>query len=272
MTEPPDLLGGASRDRAEMVLAEFKRALLGDDELDESELSVATGVTPATIRRLWRAMGFPDPEPGSRTFTRSEVTALRDVAARLRTRGEQTVLEDARVLSSLLARAADVIARRLTGEIETFRQAGSPDAGAAPVVQARVLEISALLDYLFRRQLLTELTRQLTAHADTTMPPAARRAAVIFADLVGFTAVSEEPEDDELEALVSRFQSVAFDLVATGGGRVVKTLGDGVMVVCDDVDVALAVATGLASSYADEELLPEVRVGLAYGPSSCGTG
>ena len=65
---------------------------------------------------------------------------------------------------------------------------------------------------------------------------------------------------------MSRFQSVAFDLVAARGGRVVKTLGDEVMVVCDDVEVALAAATALASSYADEELLPEVRVGMAYGP------
>ena len=33
-------------------------------------------------------------------------------------------------------------------------------------MQVRLLEISALLDYLFRRQLLTELTRQVTASAD----------------------------------------------------------------------------------------------------------
>ena len=63
---------------------------------------------------------------------------------------------------------------------------------------------------------------------------------MIFADLVGFTTLSEQLEDDELAALVSRFQSVAFDLVAAGGGRVVKTLGDEVMVVCEDVDVGFA--------------------------------
>ena len=50
-----------------------KRALIGEDELDESELSAASGVAPATIRRLWRAMGFPDAEPDSRTFTRADV-------------------------------------------------------------------------------------------------------------------------------------------------------------------------------------------------------
>ena len=78
------------------------------------------------------------------------------------------MVEDARVLSSLLARAADVDLQSLAGDIESYRQAGVPDAGrGCRVVQLRVVEISALLDYLFRRQLLTELTRQVTADADS---------------------------------------------------------------------------------------------------------
>jgi sigma-B regulation protein RsbU (phosphoserine phosphatase) len=211
-------------------------------------------------------MGFPDAEPDSRTFTRADVIALRDVAAVLASRGEDAVVEDARVLSSLLARAADVIARSLTGEIANDGQARGANADAAAVVHVRLLEISALLDYLFRRQLLTELTRQVIATPETATRSATQPAAVIFADLVGFTTLTEQLEDDELAALVSRFQSVAFDLVATGGGRVVKTLGDGVMVVCEDVDIGFRVATALANSYADEELLPDARVGMAYGP------
>ena len=248
------------------MVAALKRALIGEDELDESGLSRASGVAPATIRRLWRAMGFPDAEPDSRTFTRADVIALRDVAAVLASRGETAVVEDARVLSSLLARAADVIARSLTDEIESDGQARGANADAASVVQVRLLEISALLDYLFRRQLLTELTRQVIASPDTATRSATQPVAVVFADLVGFTTLSEQLEDDELAALVSRFQSVAFDLVATGGGRVVKTLGDGVMVVCEDVNIGFRVATALANSYADEELLPDARVGMAYGP------
>ena len=248
------------------MVAALRRVLIGEEELDESELSLASGVAPTTIRRLWRAMGFPDAEPESRTFTRADVIALRDVAAVLASRGEKAVIEDARVLSSLLARAADVIARSLTGEIENYGQGGGEDADAASVVQVRLLEISALLDYLFRRQLLTELTRQVIASPETATRSATQPAAVIFADLVGFTSLSGQLEDDELAALVTRFQSVAFDLVATGGGRVVKTLGDGVMVVCEDVDVGFSVATALANSYADEELLPDARVGMAYGP------
>ena len=248
------------------MLRALKRALLGEDELDESQLSLASGVAPATMRRLWRAMGFPDAEPGSRTFTRADAAALREVSALLALRGEQTVVEDARVLSSLLARAADVISRGLTGDIESDRQARIPNEGSAEAVQLRVREISALLDYLFRRQLLTELGRQVTADAGSLNASGPRLLAVIFVDLVGFTTLSEQLEDEELAALVSRFQAVAFDLVAAGGGRVVKTLGDEVMVVCEDIEVALTLATTLAGSYADDDALPDARVGLAYGP------
>ena len=89
-------------------------------------------------------MGFPDPERGSRSFTRADVIALRDVCGGARLRGETAVVEDARVLSSLLARAADVIARSLTGEIESDGQGRGANADAASVVQVRLLEIFGL--------------------------------------------------------------------------------------------------------------------------------
>jgi adenylate cyclase len=38
------------------------------------------------------------------------------------------------------------------------------------------------------------------------------------------------------------------------------------MVVCDDVAAAAGIATALAKAYVDDELLPAVRIGMAYGP------
>jgi adenylate cyclase len=262
------LLEGGWQDEPALVLSALKLALLGGrDDFDESALSRAAGVDVATIRQLWRAMGFADPEPGARAYTRADLEALRRVQAALAARGESTLIQHAQVLSSLLARAADVVATGLTADIEGYQKAGLPDAdaAAAAVVQLRMLEVSELLDYLFRRQLVTALTRQLTADSDIRVaaPPA---AAVIFADLVGFTSLSQQIEDDDLALLVTRFQSVAFDLVAAGGGRIVKTLGDEVMVVCDDISAAADIATRLSRAYTDDELLPAVRVGMAYGP------
>jgi sigma-B regulation protein RsbU (phosphoserine phosphatase) len=267
LTEPWGyLLEGDTQDQPAVVLGALKLVLLGDEELDESQLSSEAGVTPAVARRLWRAMGFPDVEPGTRAFTGADVDALRRVGAALATRGEE-VLEHVQVLSSLLARAADVVAALIADDVERYRGAGlaDTDAAAAAVAQLRLFGVSAWLDYLFRRQLLTELTRRLTGDS-AAGSTSEQSAAVIFADLVGFTALSQQLEEDDLAVLVTRFQSLAFDLVANSGGRIVKTLGDEVMVVCEDVHAALGIATRLTNAYAQDELLPDLRVGMAYGP------
>ena len=89
--------------------------------------------------------------------------------------------------------------------------------------------------------------------------------AVGFADLVGFTAMSQQISERELAAVVSRFEALAFDAVTRHGGRVAKMIGDEVMFVVDGVGPALETALGLAEAYADDDLLSDVRVGLAHG-------
>jgi class 3 adenylate cyclase len=90
--------------------------------------------------------------------------------------------------------------------------------------------------------------------------------SVGFCDLVGFTAMSQQLTDDELAAVVSRFEELAYDTVAAGGGRVVKMIGDEVMYVVEDPTVAAQIGLALADAYAGEEQLSDVRVGIACGP------
>ena len=55
--------------------------------------------------------------------------------------------------------------------------------------------------------------------------------AVGFADMVGFTMLSQHLGDEELAAVVARFEALAHDTVVALGGRVVKMIGDEVMFV-----------------------------------------
>jgi adenylate cyclase len=87
-----------------------------------------------------------------------------------------------------------------------------------------------------------------------------------FADMVGFTMLSQQLSEEELAALVSRFEDVAHDTVTARGGRVVKMIGDEVMFVTDTATDAARIALALAEAYADDELLSDVRVALAVGP------
>ena len=90
--------------------------------------------------------------------------------------------------------------------------------------------------------------------------------AVGFADMVGFTLLSQHLSDDELAAVVRRFEEISHDIVTSEGGRVVKMIGDEVMFVVDSITEAARIGLALADAYSDDDLLSDVRVGLACGP------
>jgi adenylate cyclase len=90
--------------------------------------------------------------------------------------------------------------------------------------------------------------------------------AVGFADMVGFTLLSQHLSDDGLAAVVRRFEEISHDIVTAAGGRVVKMIGDEVMFVVDGVAEAARIGLDLADAYSDDDLLSDVRVGLAVGP------
>ena len=90
--------------------------------------------------------------------------------------------------------------------------------------------------------------------------------AVGFADMVGFTMLSQHLGDEELAAVVARFEELAHDTVVALGGRVVKMIGDEVMFVVQSASGAAQIGLSLAEAYAGDDLLSDVRVALAIGP------
>jgi adenylate cyclase len=243
----------------------LKAALLGPDEYDEAELSRAARIDADVARRLWRAMGFVAPPPDARTFTAADLEALKGVRVALRRRPEDVVVQHTRALSGAMARVADIISEGAAEDLERLRAENGSDVEVAATAAAEIdrFHITRLLDYLFRRQLVTSLTRQLTSAGDGAESAA---LTVMFADLVGYTALTQELDDAELAALVTRFFASSYELVSAAGGRVVKTLGDEVMVTFEDPVSAAASALRLVDMHAADDALPEVRVGVASGP------
>lgn len=76
-----------------------------------------------------------------------------------------------------------------------------------------------------------------------------RLAAVWFADIVGYTAVSSKDETTALE-LVHLLQDLATDVVEARGGRIVKFLGDGAMAEFPSAEGAVDAALELIRDYA----------------------
>jgi adenylate cyclase len=86
-----------------------------------------------------------------------------------------------------------------------------------------------------------------------------------FADIVAFTALSNQLDHDHLGDLVEVFESRCADVVAGQRGRVIKSIGDAVLFVNEDPIRAYDTAEGIIAVIGRDPRMPDVRVGLASG-------
>lgn len=226
------------------------------------EVADAAGMPLADVRRLWRALGFAD-AGGAASFTEADVEALCLVSNLVRDGvvDVQTVLQLSRALGRTMSRLAEWQVSTLADED------GRPRAGAHDTEPA----FEHLLLYAWRRHLDAATTR-LSSVADKDTDDAsepedrAHTQTVGFADVVGFTSLSNGLGTDELARLVESFESRCSDLVTAGGGRVVKTLGDSVLFVAPRPVVGTEIALTIIEALGPDQALPDVRLGVATGP------
>ena len=258
-------------EEAVQLLAVDRILMPGGERYTRSELVENVGFDLDEARRYWRALGFPDTSDDDRVFTDGDVEALRTLKE-LTDQGvvdPEVAMQLARVFGQSLSRMADsTVATLRTRVEEPLRNAGASDqevAEAVTAVTAAMLPtIEGLVQYSWRRHLAAAAQRQLYFGADAATGH--EPLTVGFADMVGFTAISQQLDEHELAGTVDRFESVAYDTIAACGGRVVKMIGDEVMFVTDDAASGAIIAMTLAEVYGDDETMPDVRVGLAMGP------
>lgn len=89
-----------------------------------------------------------------------------------------------------------------------------------------------------------------------------RKAAILFADLIGSTAFYERHGDEAGRAEVARAMGAARSAIEPAG-RVIKTLGDGVLAVFDDPAAAFQAAHRLVDGLADARL--PARAAIHWG-------
>jgi len=89
--------------------------------------------------------------------------------------------------------------------------------------------------------------------------------AVMFADLAGFTALTEAHGDSRAVDAAVRFGELAEGSLGDGA-RVVKTIGDAVLVVAPDARSGVDAALSILRRVDTEPEFPGVRVGLHAGP------
>jgi adenylate cyclase len=91
-------------------------------------------------------------------------------------------------------------------------------------------------------------------------------ATFVFADIAGFTALTEAHGDEQAAALVADFcEAVRAKLPA--GAAHVKTIGDAIMLRVPDPSEAIRLALDMTHVLMRSHGAPAVRVGLHHGPA-----
>ena len=248
----------AERSGTLLALVAERFLLPGEGTLDTAEVADLCGVEPEKLGKLWLALGFPRAAE-TKVFTDQDVDMLRTF---LRSGSiSDYTLHEIRVISASLGRIADVFVEEMW---DAYRPAGQSerDALSAMANGIDLDRLERMLMYLLRKHLVAGFYRRSALH-DLAMRDGAPSMAVGFADLAGFATLAQAMSSAELAALLGTFERTVYDLVVQLEGRVVKTMGDGVLFTSDSPTTAAHIALRLAE-LGDE--LPPVHVGLGWGP------
>lgn len=266
------------------VLADVEARLLGEPRsMRAREVAGKASVSIQSARKFWHALGFPNIEDEDTVFTEADLSALQALAALVRDGvfDEATALGMTRAFArttdrlsgwqaQLMAEAIGELPRKVgtagTAGLDTTR--GMPDPATARAAAEKLAavadDLEPLLIYAWRRNLSATIARMVTDAEPIENQPGVVRS-VGFADLVSFTRLVRRLSEHELAQVVQRFETLASDVVTAHGGRVIKTVGDEVLFVAIGAAPAAAIALDLVEAMAGDDVLPDVRVGMARG-------
>jgi adenylate cyclase len=250
----------------------YIESLFGDDRPSRSldEAADETGLEPALIERFWASIGLPP--SALESLTDEDLEALRYISSVLAA-GFPLVafLQLCRVYGQSLSQIADAEVRLFHLYVhEPLMREGVPGLEMAEEMEGLARDLlpiaSPLMDYVHTRFLQHFVAQDVVGHMETELEDdesaAGRvRVAIAFADLAGYTRFTEEEGEEEALSSVERFvERVTATLPEDA--RVVKTIGDEVMVVGTDVGALVDWAVGFLETVEDR---PEPRLGVNYG-------
>jgi adenylate cyclase len=90
-------------------------------------------------------------------------------------------------------------------------------------------------------------------------------AAFLFADIAGFTALTEAHGDEQALQLIEEFEKTVQAELPRVGGKCVKTVGDALMLRVPDPGDALRLGLWITRDAMSSHQAPSVRVGCNYG-------
>jgi adenylate cyclase len=229
-----------------------------------------TGLEPALISRILIALGVNPSQADS--LSEDDMQLLRYVAAVLSS-GFPLVamLQLVRVYGQAMAQVADAEVRLFHLYVhEPLMRSGSSNIEMAEEMLSLTRDLlplaSPVMDQVHQRYLQHFVEQDVVGHMESDLESepvdlGRLRVAIAFADLAGYTRLTEE--EGELEAVdaVERFIE-AVEITLPDDARIIKTIGDEVMVVGSDPAALTDWAVGFQRLQSGQHL---PRIGIHYG-------
>ncbi|HEV3000530.1 MAG TPA: adenylate cyclase regulatory domain-containing protein [Solirubrobacteraceae bacterium] len=262
-----ELRRAAAEDR--LVLLPVERALHGEARWSAEDVAREVGLDTETLAAVMRAAALPVVPDDERAYGERDL----EMARRLKEALDaglplQGLLDANRVMGRSLAQVAAAM-RQMVGDAFLRENDREDEAAERLAAATRTLmpAIGPTLEYFFARHLL-EFIRTDVLGRDvlaTGRVAQARETAVAFSDLVGFTRLGGTVAAEDLGSLARRLEVLAEHAIRQPV-RVVKTIGDAVMLACADAGKLVEAAIELNDAVAAEgDEFPELRTGIALG-------
>lgn len=255
--------------QSRLALLPVERVLGGEPRHNRLEVAEQAGLDPEVLMHTWEALGLPTPDEEEVAYTDEDIEAAR----RLRRFIDAGIDPDAlvamsRVLGLAMARYAEGVRSLIA---ESFLVPGDSEHELA----TRYAEVASMLRPLngpLMEHVFTLHVRELVrgdmitrAERETGRFEGTDEGAVAFCDLVGFTSLGERVESEELGEVASRL-NIHATRALEAPVRLVKTIGDAVMLVSPATAPLLRSVLTLVDLAEEDEILPALRAGVAHGP------
>lgn len=231
-----------------------------------SEAAGRLGVPVEELTHAWAALGLSASDTDQPVFSQVDVDGLAAWVAMKSAVGEEATLTLLRVLGASMARLAEAGSTAIRLGLPDIQMQHSEDelttAMAYRTVGEFIPRLAVLIDAVFRHHTISARTYFEAVVRDNS---ASVICGIGFADLTGFTSLTQRLTATELSNLLVEFAGAVSDVVLADGGRVVKFIGDEVMWVSSTPEQLAKVALDLVEHPRARDVSLQVRAGLGYG-------
>ena len=239
--------------------------LTGGAHASARDLAMRHGVDVSSVVGMFHDLGVAVPDPDEPLFTDADAD-LAETMGSAKSLGILNGVDVMRVIAGSLERIAEAaVAVYVQGQEEDLkRRRASVVECAESNMRATglALAIGTGLGPIFRHHLRQAVARQRVMQEGVSAPEMAR-LVVGFVDLVESTAMQADLDPVALGRQVSRFEARAFDVTSAGGGRLVKFIGDEIMVAAPDPVAGCRIVVDLIDAFTEDGTQP--RAGLVHG-------